>query len=51
MDLAPSFDTCGWMTRDMATFVRVADVLLGEDTNPLASKVRLIEPADVWAVS
>lgn len=49
MDLAPSFDTCGWMTRDMATFVRVADVLLGEDTNPLVSKVRLIEPADVWA--
>jgi amidase len=27
--LATSFDTCGWFTRDIATYARVADVLLG----------------------
>jgi amidase len=49
MDLAPSFDTCGWMTRDMDTFVRIADVLLGNDTSAFAANVRVIEPSDVWA--
>ncbi len=29
LDLAPSLDTCGWFTRDVPTFARVADVLLG----------------------
>ena len=49
MDLAPSFDTCGWMTRDMNTFVRVADVLLGDDSHPLPQSLRVIEPSDAWA--
>ena len=25
LDLSPSFDTCGWFTRDVSTFARVAD--------------------------
>ncbi|MGZ5133466.1 MAG: amidase family protein, partial [Caldimonas sp.] len=45
LDLAPSFDTCGWFARDVATFARVADVLLGEDPAPLpAERVRLLVP-------
>ena len=50
MDLSPSFDTCGWFTRDIATFDRVADVLLGEDASPLPQRVRLLRPQDVWAL-
>jgi amidase len=49
MDLAPSFDTCGWFARDIATYARVADVLLGPDPAPLpATGVRLLAPSDVW---
>ncbi|WP_421916461.1 amidase [Mesorhizobium sp.] len=33
MPLAPSFDTFGWFARDMATYVKVGAVLLGEDTH------------------
>ncbi len=33
LDLSPSFDTCGWFTRDLHSFARVAEVLLGEDTD------------------
>jgi len=51
MDLAPSFDTCGWFARDIGTFARVADVLLGADASPLpAGGVRLLAPVDVWAL-
>ncbi|MHA1571269.1 MAG: amidase [Alphaproteobacteria bacterium] len=32
MTLAPSFDTAGWFARDMETYLKVADVLLGEDS-------------------
>ena len=49
LDLAPSFDTCGWFARDVATFALVADVLLGADPAPLpAQGVRLLAPTDVW---
>lgn len=48
MDLAPSFDTCGWFTRDAATFARVADVLLGADT--AAAPARLLWPTDLWSL-
>ena len=49
MDLAPSLDTCGWFARDIATYARVADVLLGADAAPLpAEGVRLLAPTDVW---
>ncbi|MEO5844375.1 MAG: amidase, partial [Caldimonas sp.] len=52
MDLAPSFDTCGWFARDVATFARVAGVLLGADPAPLSigGGVRLLAPTDVWAL-
>jgi len=48
LDLAPSFDTCGFFTRDAQTFARVADVLLGADATPLPVQVRLLRPEDVW---
>jgi amidase len=50
LDLSPSFDTCGWFTRDVATSARVADVLLGEDAVPLTEPVRLLRPTDIWAL-
>jgi amidase len=50
MDLAPSLDTCGWFARDVPTFARVADVLLGQDVTPLPARPRLLLPTDVWAL-
>jgi len=50
LDLAPSFDTCGWFARDVGTFVRVGEVLLGADVAPLPDTVRLLWPEDVWAL-
>ncbi|HSC62452.1 MAG TPA: amidase [Caldimonas sp.] len=50
LDLAPSFDTCGWFARDVATFARVADVLLGADPSPLSDRVRLLAPTDLWGL-
>ena len=50
LDLAPSFDTCGWFARDVGTFVRVGEVLLGDDTAPLPTQARLLWPEDVWAM-
>jgi amidase len=48
--LAPSLDTCGYFARDVATFARVSDVLLGRDPAPLPSRVRLLRPMDLWAL-
>jgi amidase len=50
LDLAPSFDTCGFFARDARTFARVADVLLGADASPLPARVRLLRPDDVWTL-
>ena len=51
LDLAPSFDTCGWFTRDVPTFARIADMLLGADPSPLPDgRVRLLAPTDVWGL-
>jgi amidase len=54
LDLAPSFDTCGWFTRDVHSFERVGAVLLGPDAAPLpvaaSGRVRLLWPADAWAL-
>ena len=50
LDLAPSFDTCGWFARDVGTFARVADVLLAEDAQPLPERVRPLAPAEVWGL-
>lgn len=51
LDLAPSLDTCGWFARDIGTFARVADVLLGDDVAPLPAAPRLLRPTDVWALA
>lgn len=51
LDLSPSFDTCGWFARDVPTFARVADVLLGADARPLPSRVRLLAPTDLWTLA
>ena len=48
LDLAPSLDTCGWFSKDMLTFERVADVLLGKDANPLSATVRLLKLDELW---
>ncbi len=50
LDLSPSFDTCGWFTRDVATFARVVDVLLGDDATPLPAQVKLLLPTEVWGL-
>lgn len=51
LDLAPSLDTCGWFARDVATFARVADVLLGDDAAPVPANVRLLAPTDLWPLA
>ena len=51
LDLAPSLDTCGWFARDIGTFARVADVLLGSDTAALPARVRRRRPEDVWSLA
>lgn len=50
LDLSPSLDTCGYFARDIATFARVSDVLLGSDTAPLPGRVRLLRPTDLWSL-
>lgn len=50
LDLAPSLDTCGWFARDIETFARVGEVLLGADDHPLRGEARLLAPADVWSL-
>ncbi|MBD2748464.1 amidase [Microvirga sp. BT688] len=49
-DLAPSFDTCGYFTRDGATFERVGAVLLGEDTAPLPQNPRVLLAQDAFGL-
>jgi len=51
LDLAPSFDTCGWFARDVPTFARVADVLLGADEAGKIASHRLLLPSDIWALA
>ena len=49
-DLAPSFDTCGYFTRDGATFIRVGEVLLGPDSAPLPQSPRVLLAQDAFAL-
>jgi len=49
-DLAPSFDTCGFFTRNGDTFIRVGEVLLQEDAAPLPRKPRLLLAKDAFAL-
>jgi amidase len=50
LDLSPSLDTCGWFARDVPTFARVANVLLGQDAQVLPAQLRLLWPQEVWAL-
>jgi amidase len=50
LDLAPSLDTCGWFSKDMPTFERVADVLLGQDVAPLPASIRLLKLDELWGL-
>lgn len=47
--LAPSFDTVGWLTRDAATLIRVADVLL--PPGDIAPVRRIVLADDVFAMA
>jgi len=49
-DLAPSFDTCGYFTRDGATFARVGEVLLGTDSNPLSPRPKVLLAKDAFGL-
>jgi amidase len=49
-DLAPSFDSCGYFTRDGATFVRVGEVLLGPDSHPLPPGPKVLLAKDAFAL-
>jgi amidase len=49
LDLSPSLDTCGFFARDVQTFARVADVLIGADDAPLSAP-RLLRADDVWGL-
>lgn len=51
LDMAPSLDTCGWFTRDIDTYVRVAEVLLGDDPQPLPDAVRLLRSPQLDALA
>lgn len=48
--LSPSLDTCGYFARDVETFARVSEVLLGEDQAFSPINVRLLKPLDIWAM-
>jgi amidase len=50
LDLAPSLDSCGYFSRDAATFERVGAVLLGEDHCPLAPTAELLLARDAFAL-
>ncbi|NUA27500.1 amidase [Cupriavidus basilensis] len=46
--LCESFDTCGFFARDIGTFARVADVLLGSDPRPLPASPHLLLAEDLF---
>ena len=50
MDLAPDFDTCGWFSRDIGTFARVGEVLLGADTCALTATPQVLLASDINAM-
>ena len=50
MDLAPDFDTCGWFSRDIDTFARVGDVLLGADSCALPDAPQVLLASDINAM-
>lgn len=51
LPLCDSLDTCGFFARDIGTFARVADVLLGPDANTLPASARLLLADDLFALA
>lgn len=51
MPLSDSLDTCGFFAREIGTFARVADVLLGTDADALPDTPRLLLAEDLFAVA
>jgi amidase len=50
LDLAPSYDTCGFFTRDADLFGLIGAVLLGDDSAPLPATPRMLYPGDGWGL-
>ncbi|NSX03224.1 amidase [Cupriavidus gilardii] len=50
LPLCDSLDTCGFFARDIFTFARVADVLLGSDAAALPTSPRLLLAQDLFAL-
>ncbi len=50
LDLAPSFDTCGFFARTPDVFETVAAVMLGVDPQPVSERPRLLIAADAFAM-
>jgi len=50
LDLAPSYDTCGFFTRDADLFGLIGAVLLGDDSAPLPAAPRMLYPGDGWGL-
>ncbi len=49
--LAPTFDTCGWFTRDTALLVRVGGVLLRTEIPASMPQVRVVVASDAFALA
>ena len=47
--MAPSFDTCGWFTRDPALLERLGDALLPNDPIPPVGELLIARDAFAWA--
>lgn len=48
--LAPSFDTCGWLTRDLQTMESVSAVMLELEVEQGCAKPELLLPSDAWSL-
>jgi len=49
--LAPTFDTCGWFTRDAALLARVGGVLLRTEIPASMPQVRVVVASDAFALA
>ncbi len=49
--LAPTFDTCGWFTRDAALLARVGRVLLHTEVTTSMPRVRVVVASDAFALA
>lgn len=47
MPMAQSFDSCGWLAKDIDCFDKVSSVLLGQDARPLDRQLTVVIPQEV----